>query len=212
MIQVATEEATSLVIESKSIAKIADRDQYLKAAALRGSIRDAVKYFTELYKPRIDEAMKHVTNLRADRDKFLDPLNGAQKHLGDLLSAYDDEQYRLKLEREAAERRKQQAEEAEKAQLAKLAEEMGNADLAEEILERIPEPQAVIVKDTPTAKETGVSFREDWKFRVVDPKAIPREYLMIDEVKIGKVVRALKSASNIAGIEVYSVKIPVQRG
>lgn len=211
MTEVATEEATTLVIQAKQIAKIADPDQYTTVAALRAHIREAVKYFTDLYKPRIDEAMKHVTNLRADRDKFLDPLNEATTHLAGLLVGYDLEQQRIKQLREQEEDRKRRAAEREKAELAALAKQMGNADLADEILEAIPEPQAIITKDTPTAKETGVSFREDWKFRVVDPKAIPREYLMVDEVKIGKVVRALKNAANIAGIEAYSVKVPIQR-
>lgn len=41
-------------------------------------------------------------------------------------------------------------------------------------------------------------------FEIKDMDAIPSEYLKIDKQKIGQVVRALKGATNIPGVEVYS--------
>ena len=46
----------------------------------------------------------------------------------------------------------------------------------------------------------------DWKFRVVAPESIPREYLTPDLVKIGQVVRAMRGATAIKGIETYAEK------
>jgi colicin import membrane protein len=52
-------------------------------------------------------------------------------------------------------------------------------------------------------KVSGISTRKLWAFRITDPALIPREYLLIDEQKIGGVVRALKDATNIPGVEAY---------
>ena len=60
----------------------------------------------------------------------------------------------------------------------------------------------VVPKSVP--KVSGMSIRDNWKFKITNEKLIPREYLKVDEVKIGQVVRALKSATNIPGVEVYN--------
>ena len=72
---------------------------------------------------------------------------------------------------------------------------------------------AVYQKETPSAKETGVSYREIWgAFELVDIRLVPMEYHMIDESAVAKVIRALKEKTNIKGIKVLPPKkIPVQR-
>ena len=54
--------------------------------------------------------------------------------------------------------------------------------------------------------EAGLTVREDWKFSIVDAALIPREYLIPDEKKIGRIVRAMKDATNIPGVRVYAEK------
>jgi hypothetical protein len=61
---------------------------------------------------------------------------------------------------------------------------------------------APIVADA-SPKAAGISTRENWKYEIVDVNLIPREYLMVDEKKIGQVVKALKKDTNIAGIRAY---------
>lgn len=60
----------------------------------------------------------------------------------------------------------------------------------------------VLQRETP--KVSGVSGRRVWKFRIKDASKLPREYTMPDEKKIGGVVRAMKSDTNIPGIEVWN--------
>ncbi len=43
-----------------------------------------------------------------------------------------------------------------------------------------------------------------WKFEVVDSALVPRDYLEVDLVKIGQVVRATKGTISIPGIRVWS--------
>ena len=54
-------------------------------------------------------------------------------------------------------------------------------------------------KATPTV--SGISYRDVWKFRVVNAALVPNDYKVIDEVKISGVVRATKGTLQIPGIK-----------
>lgn len=64
--------------------------------------------------------------------------------------------------------------------------------------------QLVATFNNTVEKIEGVTKRTIWKFEITDPTAIPREYLAIDEKKIGAVVRALKADASIPGVRVYA--------
>lgn len=68
----------------------------------------------------------------------------------------------------------------------------------EQFTETVP---AVVAMPEPEAE--GVSIRHLPKWRIVDASKIPAEYWMLDEVKIGKVVRASSGTIKIDGIEIY---------
>lgn len=67
------------------------------------------------------------------------------------------------------------------------------------------------VAAAPVAKAEGVSFREIWDFELEDLAAVPREYLLVDEVRVRAVVRALKSLTRIPGVRVFSRRIAAVR-
>lgn len=52
-------------------------------------------------------------------------------------------------------------------------------------------------------KTKGASYVPNYQFRVTNLALVPREYLCLDEKKVGAVVKAMKQSTNIAGIEVY---------
>lgn len=175
-------------------------------------LRKAKKFFEDRARPRIDEAHKHWKNLLADLKTDVDPIEAAQRYGDRQLSDYDAEQQRLaSLEQLRLQAEQMKRDEDEKMQLAELAEKAGEKALAAEILDApSTEPVVVVQKDVP--KVAGLSFREDWKFEIVDALAIPREYQMPDEAKIGKIVRALKQTCYIPGIRIFAVKVPIGRG
>lgn len=49
---------------------------------------------------------------------------------------------------------------------------------------------------------SGVSFREAYDVVIVDPKLVPREYLIVDEKKIKAVVKASRGTIMIPGVRV----------
>lgn len=115
--------------------------------------------------------------------------------------------------REKAEAQARKMEEAGRAEMAEAkrraaaeAEERARAAAEAEAERRRIEaemaPAAPVVQADP-AKAAGVHRRRSWKFRIIDPAAVPREYLSIDEVTIGRVVRALGADTSIPGVEVY---------
>ncbi len=63
----------------------------------------------------------------------------------------------------------------------------------------LPE-NAPVAKTTKTA-DAKATFVKVWKFRVSEPERVPPEYLMVDEKKIDRVVKA--GMRNIPGVEIW---------
>jgi hypothetical protein len=58
----------------------------------------------------------------------------------------------------------------------------------------------IIQASNTTVDLVGASKREIWKFEVVDPALVPREFLIVDEVAIGRAVRSSKGSIVIPGV------------
>lgn len=114
--------------------------------------------------------------------------------------------------REKADEQRRQAEEAaaagkteEAARLAARADatEAKGAERAGAKLHQAETFVAPIIhREAP--KVGGITSQVVWDFEITDLAAIPREYLMVDETKIRKVVKALKGDTVIAGIKPVS--------
>lgn len=117
------------------------------------------------------------------------------------------EQQRLAEEKAERERRRLAAQ-------AEEAEEKGRDARADNLRDRAASVQASPGAQVTTSKGQAagaVGYREEWKFEITDPAAIPREYMTPDEKKIGGVVKALKGDADIPGVRVYSVDVPVKK-
>ena len=121
--------------------------------------------------------------------------------------------------REEAEAKRRAADEAaaagRAAEAAKLAAQADRVEAkaaakVEDLEVRAASVVAPITRSE-APKVAGTATREEWLFEITDPALVPREYLVIDESKIGKVVRALKSDTSIAGIRVYSRRVLAAR-
>lgn len=109
------------------------------------------------------------------------------------------EELRKKAEAAAAAGRMAEAGRLEAKANAK--EEAGEAKAMDMQAEAAAIPTTVLVPEAP--KIAGISSRENWDFEIINPDAIPREYLIPDEKAIRSVVKALKGKTNIAGIRVF---------
>ena len=87
-----------------------------------------------------------------------------------------------------------------------LAVRNGHTDVlkeAEKLLRASLNRYVAAHKDEEDAVPQSVQARNSWEFRVVDLSLVPREYLVLDEKKVSKVVKAFKAETRIPGIEAF---------
>ena len=185
-------------------ATLTQANEYLKQAK---QIRAEID---KTFDPHIAQLHKSHKELLAEKRRFTDPLEQAEKILRPAIGTYLHEQEQRALEADRARRRAEQ--EAEK--IADEATDLSyalikNGDLEE--AKKIADDAKAEVRQTldsrPEALEAPVTEdiqkRTTWHFEITDEAAIPREYLMINEKKIGQVVRAMKDQTRIPGIRAY---------
>jgi flagellar biosynthesis GTPase FlhF len=184
--------------------QVIDNETYIVAGEMLLTCKEMEKKIKDFFKPHKDNAYNaHKALCKAETDE-LNKLNPGINHLKKEISSYQQEQERLRrIEEKRLREIARKEEEERKLREALQAEAEGNNEEAQAIIDEPIEPPPVIVpKSTP--KIEGITSRIQWNFRIVNESKIPREYLIPDRMKIGAVVRALKGAAKIDGIEVYS--------
>ncbi len=204
-------EAASWPEQARAL-RIVDDETYRQAAELLKAIKALRTRIDQTFGPHIKRAFEAHRALCHEKQAAEVPLTDAETILKRACSAWDMEQER-RARAEEIRLRELAKLEAERQQLAEAAqlERDGYLEEAEAVLNApVETPAVVVTKSTP--KVTGISYREVWKFRVIDASRIPTEYLAVDTVKIGGVVRALKGATKIPGVEVYAERVTAASG
>lgn len=144
------------------------------------------------FEPTINNFKKAKAQAEAGRKEETEKMNHYLKPVEEaiLLVRNKCKEFENEAERLRIEQQKKLEEEAQKK--TEVAKEWG-----EDAPVEVEEAKPVI------EKSTGLGIRRTHKWKVVDASLIPREYLVIDEVAINKVVREQKEKTNINGIEVY---------
>ncbi len=161
--------------------------------AIKAKQKEVVSHY-ELKRARTYDTYKAVTTEIAS---YIGPLGKAERIVKKKLGDYRTEMVRLRQVEETAKLKIAEAQ-AETRQLAD-AEETGDDSILDEPLIVAPP-----VLETEVPKMKGISFTTVWKFDVVNVDDLPRKYMIIDVKKIQGVVNALKDASSIPGIRVFS--------
>jgi hypothetical protein len=172
----------------------------------------------------LKDVKNRLSLIEAERVKITQPLNDslratnalfrkASEHLTlqesyakRAIIAYNDEQDRREkeLQRQADEAARKEREKL--AARAAAAEDKGKPEKAAQLEQRAEAVVApVVTLQRPV--NTGIGDRKVWKFRIKDAALVPREYLTVNEVAIGGVVRALKGSTNIPGVETYQESV-----
>jgi len=210
------ERSAITIADQAKIIRIANGTEYAAAAEMLKNVVSMRKQVEETFSPMKDAAYKAHRAVCDQEKKIMAPVAEAESYLRRTIADYTvkENEARRAEERRLMEEDRRQKEIAAQAQAdelalhdAQLAANAGDHARAEEIIAQ-PRPLAPI-RATPVViqseipKNTGVSTRENWKFRIVDADKVPKEYLQVNETAIGQVVRALKGRTNIAGVEVY---------
>jgi predicted nucleic acid-binding protein len=175
---------------------VIDQETYNQAAELTKAVKSLLKEVDSEFNEPVNQAHKLHKTLLAKKAKYADPLKKLEKDLKSKMTRWyvAEEQRRREEERKAQEEQERQAEELRK---------LGIDDAADEV-QSSPTEVAEIDK-------FGISYQTYYSFEITDPALIPREYLTVDTVKIGQVVRALKDQANIPGVKVVEEKRSVVR-
>jgi hypothetical protein len=202
----------SLVTECKAL-KVVTEDDLKTSATLRDRIAEILKASSEkrfsITRP-LDAAKKAVMDLFSPVDKALveadDSLKRQQAEFGARRRA--EEEARRKIEE--AEKLKRDIAEAERIAAANEALKAGVK--AETVIALMPPPPPPVVVTPPAPKLTraedgsGVTFVEVWNVEVTNASLVPRDYLVVDESKLRKVVRA--GLHSIPGCRIWPSQEP----
>ena len=198
------EKAITLKSQADAIS-IQNDGQFVAAGEFLKGVLALKKEITSSWEPTIQAAHKAHRSAIESRDRHLIPVIEAERQIKNKLSAYQLLQETIRRQLEEEEKVRVQAEtEALEAAARELAEG-GEYSAAKATVRQVFDIKPAEVAATPKIK--GVSFSENWTFTVVDPLAVPREYLMVDEVKIRQVVKALKGDCKIPGVQVRCEKV-----
>ncbi|MBA7465145.1 hypothetical protein ES707_00307 [subsurface metagenome] len=205
-------EGVALAERAKEIQVVDDKSLHLANEFIH-ACRQMRKRIGETMDPIIKKAhglWKHVLGEKQSLEKS--PKRG-EEMVGPKIASYkrkveaEARAIEEEKERKIEEERKKKEEAFEKA--AALEEAGDEEKAAEEFekAEKIEEEEILLAlepKFKPRAPETkGTSIRQNWKFRVKNLKLVPREWLKLDEVKVGTAVRSSKGKIEIPGIETY---------
>jgi len=206
------QESNELLLKAENY-KITNQETYEEAGAYLKSCMELKKKIQKFFEPTIEAFKRAKATAEQGRkeevermNEYISPVESAVITVRNKCKYYEDEKERLA--REEAERlRKIEEEKAEKERqrLLEQAEKEKNKEKAELILNKAVEVRAEnIERVRPEVKKvTNLGIVRRWRWRIVDEKVIPREFLKVDEVKINKYVVEQKDKSSIMGVEVY---------
>jgi len=213
LIETLSSEALTYPAKAKEI-KVRDQVSLDAANAFLRGIKGLLAKIAETFDLIVKKAHEAHRQAIEQKKKHEEPLVRAEVIIKAEILRYLTEQVRIR--REAVEEAQREADAKEKARLQKMqaaidAENAGTPEEAEKHFEEaiaIEPPKPII---PPAVKAQGTSIRKIWRWRVVDPAVIPREFLVIDERKIAAEVGRLAGETRIPGVEVYQQEIVITR-
>lgn len=178
-------------------------DEYSEINEAQSRRKKAIKLIDNLFDPHIAQLYQAHKSGVSLKKKFSDPLLALVKEDDQKMMSFREVQRRIAAKKEeelqAAARRK-----AEDEQLA-LAEALhrdGQTEEAEMVIqEETVVPTVIVPPEIPKSDE--LKFTRYWKFRVVNKDQVPRDFLTVDEVKLGQYARMQKENAKISGVEFF---------
>jgi phage-related minor tail protein len=195
---------TSAIVTTANSIEIQSNDDLALSGEFLKRVKRARGILNDTFDNVIKKAHKAHKAAVAAKRQHEEPLTKAERIVKGKVSAYTTEQERIRRAKEArlAEQARKEAEEAQLAEAARL-EAAGDHESAEAVIEA-PTPAVPVVVPKTVSKVQGMSTRKVWKYRIVEPNAIPRNWMVPDERAIRAHARSMKERASIPGVEFYS--------
>lgn len=195
---------------------VTNDEEYEVASRYLISIKEAKGSVEKDWKSITDPLKLSLKNADKVFKPLADALDKARDHVRRIMGdhAQRQEQERLRKQAEADELARKERERLEKQ--AQKAEKSGRVERAE-LLQAQAQSVSAPVVNVAAPKAAGIAMVDHWKFEVVNPDKVNREYLCPDEKKIGDQVRAVKNAEEVRrivgeGVRVWCEKLPRTTG
>jgi len=215
-----TERAVVNIAEAARSIEVVDKPSADKASELIVAGKKLIKAIKEYFDPMkkaADESKRRILETERQELSKIEPI---VSELSAKVSRWLADEERRRREAEEAKRRAELERmrlEAELEAKAREADGIKNESERRRIEDQIitdaarREAELEPIPEVPAAaKADGVSLRDNWTFEIIDESLIPREYLIPDEVKIRKVVVAMKDKTNIPGVKAINRPIIVK--
>lgn len=222
---VALNQKLSALIEKGQGIEIVDATSCLAAKQFQVEVKSYSKAVDLYADGDIQDAKERLTKLQAAKKMLLNPIETVLAIVDRKRRTWEEDERRRaeaeqrRLQEEARKQSEARAEEERKAKEKEIAAqvkagEIGKREAAKLKQQAVEEetkaaqevPQVKVAASIPTLQ--GTASRRNWKFRIVDQYKIPRQFLIADEVAIGRMVRdakdKTKAESACPGIEVWS--------
>jgi len=212
------ESSTLALIDTFHAGPITTLDQMQDAVVDRQTIGAAITRIEDFFAPLKQMAHKLHRALCDRESAILAPLRAFDGARRDAMQEFRrlEEAERRARESRLADEAKQLREQTAAAEAAALEHQGFHDEAAAVVQEAIAAPAPVVVERDPVKAIVGFKTRREYKWRYSqnDPvraaRLIPREYLVVDEKKIGAYARSMKGTGTIPGIEFYSDDVPVR--
>jgi hypothetical protein len=198
------DEVQQLPVRARTLELIDEASVHAASVLLR-RIKKLRTHLTLFFTPHIQRAFAAHRALVEDRRQLDAPLAEAETRLKERLGTF------LMLEngrRAAAARRETAANQTARTdgiwRDVETLEGAGQHDDAAELVAEFLREPALVVMPAQVLRPEGIRMCMIWRYDVIAPDEIPREYLMIDHQKLGAVVRALKGTATIPGVRMWA--------
>lgn len=200
--------AKASVLENEARAlKIIDNESYEIAGAMKNAIKAKREDILRIPLERKGQAHK-VWTFMGDICKMIQrPYDNAEAILDTGMIAFRNrvaEQRRIEAAK-AAEKARIDAEKKRKEEIAR-AKEIGDKEAARNLKAAPIQVAAVAPKTPEPPKISGIPTRKIWKYQI-DVNKLDRKYMIPDDVKIGKLVRAMGAEHGISGVTAYQEEV-----
>lgn len=203
-------EVTSVPDRAKGMT-VTTAEDFVRAGELLKVIKQLRAEVDETFDPIIRKQFEAHREAIGQKKKVEAPLVEAENILKPRISAYLTEQERLRKEAELlAQKRAQEEAEAQQLADAALLDEIGETDLANQMLEQPPVVAPVILPKT-TPKVSGIAMTKRYSAQVISlmelVKAVaagkvPLMAIQANTVFLGQQARSMKEAMSYPGVRV----------
>ena len=198
------------VIEKVKKIEITDTITFKEATVMLKGINELMKKIDATFKPIIAKAHEAHMEAIAGKAKHYEKPKEAKEILSEKISKYHQEQEVKRIAEQIwiEEKERKKLEEMKLNEAEKL-EATGNIKAAEIVLNTVTPNLRINIRSE--TKTTGISYRDNWKFKIIDLELIPEKYKSVDLGKIGREVKEKKSGTKIPGVEVFLEKTTIVR-